>query len=107
VKEKEGNLTLRQRFELSRQSTSAKSQPKPQEDTFLRPMVGHPVIAKFQSGEEVAAIFTAFDKFTIKLGHDLVVFKHSLQSVRLGTLGNPGPPNRHRVNQHTESFPLK
>jgi sRNA-binding regulator protein Hfq len=90
VKEKEGNLTLRQRFELSRQSTSVKSQPKPQEDTFLRPMVGHPVIVKFQNGEELGAIFTAFDRFTIKLGHDLVVFKHSLQSVRLACPENPG-----------------
>jgi sRNA-binding regulator protein Hfq len=89
VKEKEGNLTLRQRFELSRQRPSAKSQPKPQEDTFLRPMVGHPVIVKFQNGEEVAAIFTAFDRFMIKLGRDLVVFKHSLQSVRLAC-SDPG-----------------
>ncbi len=90
MKEKEGNLTLRQRFELSRQNPTAKSQPKPQEDTFLRPMVGHPVIVKFQNGEEVAAIFTAFDRFTIKLGCDLVVFKHSLQSVRLVRRENPG-----------------
>lgn len=89
MKDKEGNLTLRQRFELSRQNTSAKSQPKAQDDTFLRPMVGHPVIVKFQTGEEVAAIFTAFDRFTIKLGCDLVVFKHSLQSVRLACPENP------------------
>ena len=91
MKENEGNLTLRQRFELSRQSTSPKSQPKPQEDSFLRPMVGHPVIVKFQNSEEVAAIFMAFDRFTIKLGCDLVVFKHSLQSVRLACPEDSGP----------------
>ena len=91
MKEKEGSLTLRQRFEVSRQSPTAKSQPKPQEDTFLRPMVGNPVIIKFQNGEEVAAIFTAFDRFTIKLSQDLVVFKYSLQSVRLACRENASP----------------
>jgi sRNA-binding regulator protein Hfq len=90
MKEKEANLTLRQRFELSRQNTSTKSQTKPQEDTFLRPLVGHPVILRFQTGEEIAAIFTAFDRFTIKLGLDLVVFKHALQSVRLASPEKPG-----------------
>jgi sRNA-binding regulator protein Hfq len=89
MKEKEANLTLRRQFELSRQSTSAKSQPKPEENTFLRPLVGHPVIVRFQTGEEIAAVLTAFDRFTIRLGLDLVVFKHSLQSVRLACPDNP------------------
>jgi sRNA-binding regulator protein Hfq len=90
MNEKERNLTLWQRFELSRQNTTTKSQPKPQEDTFLRPLVGHLVTVKFQTGEEITAIFTAFDRFTIKLGLDLVVFKHALQSVRLASPEKPG-----------------
>jgi len=46
-------------------------------------MLGREVAVKFQSGGEVIAVFTALDRFTIKLGRDLVVFEHAIQSVRL------------------------
>jgi len=83
VKPKEGSLTLRQRFESQRQSASTPPQSKPHEDALLRTMLGREVTVKFQSGGEVTAVFTALDRFTIRLGGDLVVFKHAIQSVRV------------------------
>ena len=89
MKTKEGSLTLRQRFESQRQSASTQPQSKPPDDSFLRPLVGHSVVVKFQGGEEVIAVFTAFDRFTIKLGTDLIVFKHAVQSVCLAGHSEP------------------
>jgi len=80
---KEGSLTLRQRFESQRQSASTPPQSKPHEDAMLRALLGREVTVKFQSGDAVTAVFTALDRFTIKLGGDMVVFKHAIQSVRL------------------------
>ena len=81
MKPNEANLTLRQRFELERQST--KSQSQPFVDIFLRKFVGHPVTVKFQGGDQITDVLAAMDKFTIKLGDNVVAFKHAVQSVRM------------------------
>jgi sRNA-binding regulator protein Hfq len=83
MKTNEGNLTLRQRFEQNRESTSTKSESIPSADIFLRKLIGHSVTVKFQGGDEVTGVLAAIDRFTIKLGADLVVFKHAVQSLRM------------------------
>jgi len=78
MKTKERGLTPRQRYEPQRQSPS-----KPTDQAMLRAMPGREVGVKLQSSGEVTAVFRAMDRFTIKLGDDLVVFKQSIQTVRL------------------------
>ena len=83
MKTNEGSLTLRQRYEAQRQNAPTQPQSKRAEDVMLRALLGREVAVTFRSGGEAVAVLTALDRFTVKLGSDLVAFKHAIESVRL------------------------
>jgi len=82
MKPKEEGLTLRQRYEQGRQGNKAKPTPASGADVFLSPLMGQSVIVRFQGGDEITAVLSEMDRFTLKLDCGMVVFKHAIQSVR-------------------------
>ena len=80
-------LTLRQRYEVKRQTAHPDTKPNARpnmrhEDELLRSLVGRSVVVRFQNGGAVTETLATMDRFTMQLGTGMIVFKHAVQSVR-------------------------